>query len=63
MDGVIFDGKPVAAIACTIASIGVPGPGNSGSTGTVVVEILGSIVVVAATKVGAVATTPLSRAG
>ena len=57
--GVIFDGKPVAVIACTMASTGGPSFGNSGSIGIVVVDTLESIVVDGAvTNVGAVADQP-----
>ena len=60
----IFEGNPVAVIACTMASTGGPSFGNSGSVGIVVVETLVSTVVDdSVTNVGAVADQPPSRDG
>ncbi|CAB4609478.1 unannotated protein [freshwater metagenome] len=57
--GVMFPGRPVADMACTMASIGALGAGNSGAVGTTdVVDTSGSIVVVVLRMVGAVAATP-----
>ena len=62
--GVIFDGNPVAVIACTMASTGGPSFGNSGVVGIADVGTFESIVVdYSVTNVGAVADQPPSRDG
>ncbi len=63
-DGVMFDGKHVAVIACTMASTGGLWFGNSGLVGIVVVETEESIVVDdSVINVGAVAATPPASVG